>query len=94
MTADRRGYEQFPGFARKMWGTGKVAQRIGRYAGLVGAENVIAGTDCGFATFVTHVVVEPEITWAKLATLAEGARRASERPGKGCPVRGRRSWIP
>jgi 5-methyltetrahydropteroyltriglutamate--homocysteine methyltransferase len=60
-----------------------VAQRIGRYAGLVGAENVIAGTDCGFATFVTHVVVEPEITWAKLATLAEGARRASERPGKG-----------
>jgi 5-methyltetrahydropteroyltriglutamate--homocysteine methyltransferase len=58
-----------------------VAQRIGRYAGLVGRENVIAGTDCGFATFVTHVVVEPEITWAKLATLAEGARLASERTG-------------
>ena len=58
-----------------------VAQRIGRYAGLAGWENVIAGTDCGFATFVTHVVVEPEITWAKLATLAEGARLASERNG-------------
>jgi 5-methyltetrahydropteroyltriglutamate--homocysteine methyltransferase len=56
-----------------------VAQRIGRYADLVGWENVIAGTDCGFATFVTHVVVEPEITWAKLATLAEGARLANER---------------
>jgi 5-methyltetrahydropteroyltriglutamate--homocysteine methyltransferase len=56
-----------------------VAQRIGRYAGLVGWENVIAGTDCGFATFVSHVVVEPEITWAKLATLAEGARLASGR---------------
>jgi 5-methyltetrahydropteroyltriglutamate--homocysteine methyltransferase len=56
-----------------------VAQRIGRYADLVGWQNVIAGTDCGFATFVTHVVVEPEITWAKLATLAEGARLASGR---------------
>jgi 5-methyltetrahydropteroyltriglutamate--homocysteine methyltransferase len=59
-----------------------VAQRIARYADLVGWENVIAGTDCGFATFVTHVVVEPEVTWAKLATLAEGARRASERRWK------------
>jgi methionine synthase II (cobalamin-independent) len=142
MTVPRWGYERFPEFARKMWGTGKgvtdvnpscdgpvsyldlapveadianlraaaagapevagvfmtaaspgvidsttnyvehpelVAQRIGRYVDLVGWENVIAGTDCGFATFVTHVVVEPEITWAKLATLAEGARLASER---------------
>jgi 5-methyltetrahydropteroyltriglutamate--homocysteine methyltransferase len=56
-----------------------VAQRIARYADLVGWENVIAGTDCGFATFVTHIVVEPEITWAKLAPRAVGARLASER---------------
>jgi 5-methyltetrahydropteroyltriglutamate--homocysteine methyltransferase len=54
-----------------------VAQRIGRYADLVGAENVIAGTDCGFATFASFIIVEPEITWAKLASLAEGARLAS-----------------
>jgi 5-methyltetrahydropteroyltriglutamate--homocysteine methyltransferase len=56
-----------------------VAQRLGRYASLVGRENVIAGTDCGFATFASYLTVEPEITWAKLATLAEGARLASER---------------
>jgi 5-methyltetrahydropteroyltriglutamate--homocysteine methyltransferase len=56
-----------------------VAQRIGRYAGLVGWDNVIAGSDCGFATFASYLTVEPEITWAKLAALAEGARLASER---------------
>jgi 5-methyltetrahydropteroyltriglutamate--homocysteine methyltransferase len=54
-----------------------VAQRIGRYAGLVGRENVMAGTDCGFATFASFITVEPEITWAKLAAMAEGARLAS-----------------
>jgi 5-methyltetrahydropteroyltriglutamate--homocysteine methyltransferase len=59
-----------------------VAQRIGRYADLVGQENVIAGTDCGFATFASHPTVEPEITWAKLATLAEGARLATRQPRK------------
>src|ERR1700761_4166039 len=56
-----------------------VAQRIGRYADLVGWDNVIAGTDCGFATFASFITVEPEITWAKLAALSEGARLASER---------------
>jgi 5-methyltetrahydropteroyltriglutamate--homocysteine methyltransferase len=56
-----------------------VAQRIGRYAGLVGRENVMAGTDCGFATFASFITVEPEITWAKLAAMAEGARLASAR---------------
>jgi 5-methyltetrahydropteroyltriglutamate--homocysteine methyltransferase len=60
-----------------------VAQRIGRYADLVGRENVIAGTDCGFATFASYVIVEPEITWAKLAALAEGARLASGRHSSG-----------
>jgi 5-methyltetrahydropteroyltriglutamate--homocysteine methyltransferase len=56
-----------------------VAQRIGRYAGLVGRENVMAGTDCGFATFASFITVEPEITWAKIAAMAEGARLASAR---------------
>jgi 5-methyltetrahydropteroyltriglutamate--homocysteine methyltransferase len=56
-----------------------VAQRIGRYAGLVGRENVMAGTDCGFATFASFITVEPEITWAKLAAMTEGARLASAR---------------
>jgi 5-methyltetrahydropteroyltriglutamate--homocysteine methyltransferase len=56
-----------------------VAQRIVRYAEAVGKENVIAGTDCGFGTFArSHSQVEPEIAWAKLRVLAEGAQLASE----------------
>jgi len=54
-----------------------VAERIVRIARLVGRENVIAGSDCGFSTFAGFVAVDPSITWAKLATMAEGARRAS-----------------
>jgi 5-methyltetrahydropteroyltriglutamate--homocysteine methyltransferase len=56
-----------------------VAQRILRYAELVGRENVIAGSDCGFATFATAIQVHPTITWAKLRAMSEGARLASER---------------
>ena len=57
-----------------------VAQRIARYAEIVGRERVIAGTDCGFATFARSVnQVEPEIAWAKLSAMAEGARLASAR---------------
>jgi 5-methyltetrahydropteroyltriglutamate--homocysteine methyltransferase len=56
-----------------------VAERIERFANLVGPENVIAGTDCGFSTFAGLTTVDPAITWAKLAALSEGARRASER---------------
>jgi len=55
-----------------------VAQRLVRYAEVVGRERVIAGTDCGFATFARSVnQVEPEIAWAKLKAMAEGARLAS-----------------
>ncbi|MGH7388059.1 MAG: cobalamin-independent methionine synthase II family protein [Candidatus Rokuibacteriota bacterium] len=54
-----------------------VAERITRYARLCGRENVIAGTDCGFGTWVGQAAVDPDIVWAKLASLAEGARRAS-----------------
>ena len=56
-----------------------VAQRLVRYAEIVGRERVMAGTDCGFATFARSVnQVEPEITWAKFKAMAEGARLASK----------------
>jgi len=54
-----------------------VAERIVRFAKVAGRENVIAGSDCGFGTFVGLALVEPEIAWAKLGSLAEGARIAS-----------------
>ncbi|MBV9010727.1 MAG: cobalamin-independent methionine synthase II family protein [Pseudonocardiales bacterium] len=55
-----------------------VAQRITRFAEVVGRQRVIAGSDCGFATFAARPLIDPRIAWAKLATLAEGARLASE----------------
>lgn len=55
-----------------------VADRIERYADLVGRERVIAGTDCGFATFAGFGAVDAEIAWAKLGSLAEGAALASK----------------
>ncbi len=54
-----------------------VADRIVRYAKLVGRENVIAGTDCGFAQSAPVVRVHPAVMWAKLESLTEGARIAS-----------------
>ncbi len=55
-----------------------VAQRIVRYAEIVGRERVMAGTDCGFATFARSVnQVEPEIAWAKFKSMVDGARLAS-----------------
>lgn len=56
-----------------------VAERVERFARIVGPERVIAGTDCGFSTFAGFGAVDPEIVWAKLATLAEGAAIASAR---------------
>jgi 5-methyltetrahydropteroyltriglutamate--homocysteine methyltransferase len=55
-----------------------VAQRIGRYAKLVGRENVIAGSDCGYGTWVGQAAVDPDVVWAKMAAMAEGARIASK----------------
>jgi 5-methyltetrahydropteroyltriglutamate--homocysteine methyltransferase len=55
-----------------------IAQRIGRYAALVGRENVIAGSDCGYGTWVGQAAVDPQVVWAKLKSLAEGARLASK----------------
>ncbi|MCH9027938.1 MAG: cobalamin-independent methionine synthase II family protein [Proteobacteria bacterium] len=56
-----------------------VAERICRFAEIVGRERVIAGSDCGFATFAGFGAVDGEIAYAKLATMAEGARIASDR---------------
>jgi 5-methyltetrahydropteroyltriglutamate--homocysteine methyltransferase len=55
-----------------------VAERIGRFASLLGRENVIAGTDCGFAQGTFYRRVHPSIMWAKLEALVEGARIASK----------------
>lgn len=56
-----------------------VAERIERFARIVGRERVIAGTDCGFGTFAGFGPVEPEIAYLKLAAMVEGARIASAR---------------
>jgi 5-methyltetrahydropteroyltriglutamate--homocysteine methyltransferase len=55
-----------------------VAQRIARYANLVGRDNVINGSDCGFGTWVGQAAVDPDVVWAKLAAMAEGARLATK----------------
>jgi 5-methyltetrahydropteroyltriglutamate--homocysteine methyltransferase len=54
-----------------------IAQRIRRYADLVGRENVMAGSDCGYGTWVGQAAVDPDVVWAKLAALTEGAALAS-----------------
>ena len=56
-----------------------VAQHIERYASVVGRERVIAGTDCGFASFATLHTVDPDIAWRKLEALVQGAEIASRR---------------
>ena len=55
-----------------------VAQRIGRFAQVVGRERVIAGADCGFASFAGSNEVHPSIVWAKFKSLVEGSRLASK----------------
>ncbi|VVT21021.1 cobalamin-independent methionine synthase II family protein [Erythrobacter sp. EC-HK427] len=55
-----------------------IAQRIGRYADLLGRERVLAGVDCGFSVHAGSNSLDPEIVWAKLAALAQGAAKASK----------------
>lgn len=55
-----------------------IAQRLVRYGRLVGRENVMAGSDCGFGTGATTSYVDPEIVWAKFEAMAEGARLATQ----------------
>jgi 5-methyltetrahydropteroyltriglutamate--homocysteine methyltransferase len=54
-----------------------IAERIGRFARVVGRENVIAGADCGFATFAGSTEIHPSVVWAKFEALVEGARIAT-----------------
>jgi 5-methyltetrahydropteroyltriglutamate--homocysteine methyltransferase len=56
-----------------------VAERIVRFANVLGRERVVAGTDCGFATFATFLPVDPGVAWLKIGALTEGAALASER---------------
>jgi 5-methyltetrahydropteroyltriglutamate--homocysteine methyltransferase len=56
-----------------------IAERIARFAAVVGRERVIAGADCGFASFAGSTEIHPTIVWAKLRALSEGARLASAR---------------
>jgi 5-methyltetrahydropteroyltriglutamate--homocysteine methyltransferase len=56
-----------------------VAQRLETYADIVGRERVMAATDCGFGTFAGYGAIHPPIAYAKLASMAEGARMASDR---------------
>ena len=56
-----------------------VAQRIGRFIDIVGTDRVIAGSDCGFGTFAGFGAVDPDIAYAKLKSLSEGAKIASHR---------------
>ena len=56
-----------------------ICERIIRFANIVGRENVIAGTDCGFSTQATYTPeVHPTVVWAKFQAMAEGARLATE----------------
>ncbi len=67
-----------------------VAERIGRFAAIVGRERVIAGTDCGFGTFAGYGKLDPDISYKKLRAMVEGARIASKRlwqQGRPAPAR-------
>ena len=55
-----------------------MAQRIVRFAEIVGRERVIASADCGFGTFAGYGKIDPEVAWLKLGSLVEGATRASK----------------
>lgn len=55
-----------------------IAQRLKNFTDIVGAERVIAGTDCGFSTFAGFGAVDPDVVWAKLKALSEGAEIASK----------------
>lgn len=56
-----------------------IAQRIERFAGIVGSDRVVASTDCGFGTFAGYGKIDPKVTWKKLAALREGADIAGAR---------------
>ena len=55
-----------------------IAERLVRFAGIVGRERVIAGSDCGFSTFAGFGPVDPDVAYMKFSAMAEGARLASK----------------
>jgi hypothetical protein len=63
-----------------------IAQRLRRYADLVGDENVIAGSDCGYGTWFGQAAMDPDVVWAKLKAMREGAELASLGPSESNPV--------
>jgi 5-methyltetrahydropteroyltriglutamate--homocysteine methyltransferase len=63
-----------------------VADRLLRYADVVGRDRVMAGSDCGFSTFSGYPTVFPDIAWAKLESMVEGARRASAKLWQKAPA--------
>jgi 5-methyltetrahydropteroyltriglutamate--homocysteine methyltransferase len=56
-----------------------IAQRVERFAAIVGADRVVASTDCGFGTFAGYGKIDPIVTWRKLRALREGADIAGAR---------------
>src|SRR5262249_3246370 len=56
-----------------------IAQRLERYVAIVGADRVIAGTDCGFGPFAGSGTIDPDVAWKKLTALSEGAALAGAR---------------
>jgi 5-methyltetrahydropteroyltriglutamate--homocysteine methyltransferase len=56
-----------------------VAQRLEHYTAIVGPDRVMGGSDCGFGTWSGYGAVDPDICWAKLRSLSDGARIAAER---------------
>ncbi len=62
-----------------------VAQRILTYADIVGPDRVIAGTDCGFGTWAGYGAIDPDICWAKMRSLSQGAQIAGERAARSNP---------
>jgi len=66
-----------------------VAQRLLTYVDIVGPTRVIAGSDCGFGTWAGFGAIDPDICWAKLRALADGAEMASRGAGQATAGAGR-----
>ena len=62
-----------------------VAQRLRNFTDIVGPDRVMTGSDCGFGTWAGFGAVDPDICWAKLRALSDGAALASEGPGSAAP---------
>ena len=59
--------------------SGRINEHVERYAEIVGADRVVAGTDCGFGTWAGFGPIDPSICWAKFEAMAQGAKLAAQR---------------